>query len=194
MQELIIQAASRTETGSSPCRRMRHKGLVPGVVYGHGQLRNVSLNFRDFNHLLHSMHAEHAVVKCTIDTDDVHVLIKAVQRNGVTHNIAHVDLMIVDLDEIVIVAVPVATLVAELYPSVNCSSSVTLKMPRTSTSPVIRTNPVNVDPDPGVYVNVIPAIAVTPPLATPRSRPRWPSKSSEAVSDFSDFNPTLTRT
>ncbi len=109
MQELIIQAASRTETGSSPCRRMRHKGLVPGVVYGHGQLRNVSLNFRDFNHLLHSMHAEHAVVKCTIDTDDVHVLIKAVQRNGVTHNIAHVDLMIVDLDEIVIVAVPVET-------------------------------------------------------------------------------------
>ena len=109
MQELTIQAASRQKTGTSPCRRMRHQGLVPGIVYGHGQLRPISVNFRDFNNVLHSMHAEHAVVKCKLDTEELHVLIKDVQRNCVTHNISHVDLMIVDLDEIVFVAVPIET-------------------------------------------------------------------------------------
>jgi len=109
MQDLTIQAVNRPDKGSSNCRRMRRKGLVPGVVYGHGQQRNVALNFHDFNHVLHSMHAEHAVIKCTVDKDDLHVLIKDVQRNGVTHNIIHVDLMVVDLDEMVVVAVPLET-------------------------------------------------------------------------------------
>lgn len=109
MQDLTIQAVNRTDMGSPSCRRMRRQGLVPGVVYGHGQQRTIALNFRDFNHVLHSMHAEHAVIKCKVDNDDLHVLIKDVQRNGVTHHIIHVDLMVVDLDETVVVAVPLET-------------------------------------------------------------------------------------
>lgn len=107
MEELVIQATSRPETGSAECRRLRRRGLLPGTIYGHGTLRNITLNAHDFNQLLHRLHAEHAVVKCKVDQDNYDVLIKDVQRHIVTHNIIHVDFMVVDLDEIVTVAIPI---------------------------------------------------------------------------------------
>lgn len=107
MHELVIQATGRQETGSAACRRLRRSGMLPGTIYGHGTVRNIALNAHDFNHLLHRLHAEHAVVKCKVDEDEFDVLIKDVQRNGVTHNIMHVDFLVVDLDELVTVAIPI---------------------------------------------------------------------------------------
>lgn len=107
MDELVIQATSRQQTGSAACRRLRRSGMLPGTIYGHGTVRNIALNAHDFNQLLHRLHAEHAVVKCKVDQDDFDVLIKDVQRNGVTHNIIHVDFLVVDLDEMVTVAIPI---------------------------------------------------------------------------------------
>ncbi|MCX7848337.1 MAG: 50S ribosomal protein L25 [bacterium] len=107
MEELVIQATNRPQTGSAECRRLRRRGLLPGTIYGHGTLRNITLNAHDFNQLLHRLHAEHAVVKCKVDKDNFDVLIKDVQRHTVTHNIIHVDFMVVDLDEVVTVAIPV---------------------------------------------------------------------------------------
>jgi large subunit ribosomal protein L25 len=106
MQDLVLNATTRTDRGSAACRRMRHKGMLPGVMYGHGQQRSIALNYHDFTQMLHKLHAEHAVVKCKVDRDDLDVLIKDVQRNCVSHDIEHVDFLIVDLDEIVNVAVP----------------------------------------------------------------------------------------
>ncbi len=106
MDELVIQATGRQQTGSADCRRLRRNGMLPGTIYGHGTLRNISLNAHDFNQLLHRLHAEHAVVKCKVDQDDFDVLIKDVQRNSVTHSIIHVDFLVVDLDEMVNVAIP----------------------------------------------------------------------------------------
>jgi len=107
MDELVIQATSRQHTGSAACRRLRRSGQLPGTIYGHGTVRNIALNAHDFNQLLHRLHAEHAVVKCKVDQDDFDVLIKDVQRNSVTHNIIHVDFLVVDLDEFVTVAIPI---------------------------------------------------------------------------------------
>jgi large subunit ribosomal protein L25 len=107
MQDLVLTATTRTDRGTAACRRLRHKGMLPGVMYGHGQQRSIALNYHDFTQLLHKLHAEHAVVKCKVDSDDLDVLIKDVQRDGVTHNIEHVDFLIVDLDEIVKVDVPI---------------------------------------------------------------------------------------
>jgi len=106
MQDLILNATTRDVKGTNACRRMRRKGQLPGVVYGHGQQRMITLEAHDFNLLLRKMHAEHAVVQCRVDNEDFSVLIKDVQRDGVLHTIEHVDFLVVDLDEIVTVAVP----------------------------------------------------------------------------------------
>ncbi len=107
MEKLVLQAESRTATGGASGRRLRRKGLIPANVYGHGQSRNVFINFHDFNMLLHAMHSEHAVVKFEVDGEGFDVLIKDVQRDKVTHDIIHIDFLVVDLDEIVRISVQI---------------------------------------------------------------------------------------
>lgn len=107
MDELVLNAVSRTLTGSADCRRLRRDGQVPCVVYGHGEHQNITINLHDFILLLHHMHSEHAVVTLELDGTKQNVLIKDVQRHGVTHTISHIDFMIVDLDETVRISIPV---------------------------------------------------------------------------------------
>ena len=101
MEDLILQAETRESTGGLTARRLRRQGLTPGIVYGHNELKNVSVNYHDFNMLTHVMHSEHAVIKLKIAEQEFDVLIKEVQRNCVTHNITHIDFLVVNLDEVV---------------------------------------------------------------------------------------------
>lgn len=107
MDDLFLKAEPRSLTGTANCRRLRHAGTVPGIVYGHGQHQNVSFNLHEFTLLLHRLHSEHAVVKLHLDDKKLNVLIKDVQRHVVSHIISHIDFLIVDLDETVRVTIPV---------------------------------------------------------------------------------------
>ena len=107
MDDLFLKAELRTQTGTADCRRLRHAGIVPGNVYGHGQLQNVSFKLHDFIVLQHNVQSEHAVVSLHLDGKELNVLIKEVQRHVVTHTISHIDFLIVDLDETVRVTIPV---------------------------------------------------------------------------------------
>jgi len=107
METLFLEAQTRTETGSANGRRLRREGLIPGNIYGHGQSHNVTIASHDLEMLRHKMHSEHAVIKIKKDGKDVDVLVKDIQRHQVTHNIIHVDFLIIDLDEIVTITVSV---------------------------------------------------------------------------------------
>lgn len=108
--ELKMSCARRTAGGSSVARRMRGQGDVPAVVYGHGKNINITLNLHDFTQLMKKMHSEHAVLTLDAEGEVVNVLIKEIQRHRATHNIQHVDFVVVDLDEIVTVSVPIITI------------------------------------------------------------------------------------
>ncbi len=108
--ELKMSCARRTAGGSSVARRMRGQGDVPAVVYGHGKNINITLNLHDFTQLMKQMHSEHAVLTLDAEGEVVNVLIKEIQRHRATHNIQHVDFVVVDLDEIVTVSVPIITI------------------------------------------------------------------------------------
>ena len=108
--ELKMSCARRTAGGSSVARRMRTQGDVPAVVYGHGKNINITLNLHDFTQLMKKMHSEHAVLTLDAEGEVVNVLIKEIQRHRATHNIQHVDFVVVDLDEIVTVSVPIITI------------------------------------------------------------------------------------
>ena len=101
MEDLILKAEKREDVGGLTARRMRRQGLTPGIVYGHNESINVSVNYHEFEMLTHVMHSEHAVIKLNIAGKDFDVLIKEVQRNCVTHNIIHIDFLVINLDEIV---------------------------------------------------------------------------------------------
>lgn len=108
--ELKMACVTRTAGGSSVARRMRAQGDVPAVVYGHGKNMNIALNLHDFSQLMKKMHSEHAVISLDAEGEVVNVLIKEIQRHRATHNIQHVDFVVVNLDEIVTVSLPVVTM------------------------------------------------------------------------------------
>ena len=50
VEQVTLNAEIRTETGSSSCRKMRRSGIVPAVIYGHGEAaRSICLEKYGFN-------------------------------------------------------------------------------------------------------------------------------------------------
>lgn len=100
-----IQASKREITGTRHVRRMRAEGKVPGVLYGHGK-ETVPLTLDQHDVDLAVTHGER-VLELDIQGTDENVLVKEVQYDTFGHELLHVDLARVDLDERVEVSVPV---------------------------------------------------------------------------------------
>ena len=107
MAEIKIAGARRTEFGKGASRRTRRDGLVPAVIYGHGENPiHISLPARELGIALKSSN-----VLLDIDLGD-HVeltLPKSVVRHAIKGTLEHIDLIIVRRGERVVVSVPVNT-------------------------------------------------------------------------------------
>ncbi|MHC4789027.1 MAG: 50S ribosomal protein L25, partial [Planctomycetota bacterium] len=102
-----IEARPREARGSRSCRRLRKQGLIPAVLYGHGE-SNVLLSLRrhDVDHLVE----EHAfIVQVNWDGQRDSAQIKEIQYDALGEHIVHIDLMRISLTETVTVSVPVET-------------------------------------------------------------------------------------
>jgi large subunit ribosomal protein L25 len=106
MPEAVIVAEERAEAGSKASRRLRRKGMIPGIVYGHGQegLR-IAVNAHDFLKMLQTR-ARMFDLKVAGRPDEK-VLIKELQYDSMGDEVVHVDLQRVDLTETVEVMVPI---------------------------------------------------------------------------------------
>lgn len=107
MAEIRIAGARRTEFGKGASRRTRRDGLVPAVIYGHGENPiHISLPARELGVALKSSN-----VLLDIDLGD-HVeltLPKSIVRHAIKGTLEHIDLIIVRRGERVVVSVPVHT-------------------------------------------------------------------------------------
>ncbi|NLF38706.1 50S ribosomal protein L25 [bacterium] len=108
MEQAAIAAQLRKETGTSACRRLRRSDRIPAVLYGRGNVKNLSVQSRDFVTFMHHLRSEHAVVQLAVENEgaSLNVLIKDIQRSKVTHDIIHVDFLEVDLEQVVTISVP----------------------------------------------------------------------------------------
>ena len=111
MAEVRIRAEQRTEFGKGGARRTRRAGLVPAVIYGHGQPpRHISLPAREIGLALRS--DANVLLRLDLDGGSELALAKDVQRDPLKLSIDHVDLIIVRRGEKVTIDVPL-TLVGE---------------------------------------------------------------------------------
>jgi len=101
----VIKASKRPELGTRRVRRLRAKGLIPGVVYGHGE-EPQSITLSEHAVELAVLHGER-LLELEVDGKKQNVLIKDVQYDTFGHTVLHVDLARVDLDERVEVTVPI---------------------------------------------------------------------------------------
>ncbi|HEX8523922.1 MAG TPA: 50S ribosomal protein L25 [Tepidisphaeraceae bacterium] len=104
VQSIKITANPRSELGSRANKRLRDKGLVPGVVYGHKEaVVTVTLPKKELvGHLNHGAH----LFELGVDGKNETVLVKEVQYDHLGAEVLHVDFARVSLDETVDVTVP----------------------------------------------------------------------------------------
>ncbi len=104
MQIAEIQGETRQPGSHHSNDQLRRRGLVPAVIYGHGQANEyVALSLHDTNLALeHMLH----VIKVRRDGKEEQYLIKDVQYDHLQQAPIHVDLMRVDVTERVRVKVP----------------------------------------------------------------------------------------
>ena len=100
--ELTVE--SRSEMGSRANKRLRDKGLVPAVIYGHKEaVLPVKLNRKEVStHINRGAH----LFALKLGGQSENVLIKDVQYNHLGDEVLHVDFTRVDLNERVTVTVP----------------------------------------------------------------------------------------
>ncbi|GID94402.1 50S ribosomal protein L25 [Amorphoplanes digitatis] len=114
MSEVKISAEPRTEFGKGGARRTRRAGLVPAVLYGHGEAPvHIALPAREFAAAIrHGGLNQVFTIDVVGGTGATLALPKAIQRDPIKDTYEHVDLIIVKRGEKVQVDVPV-TLVGD---------------------------------------------------------------------------------
>ena len=97
MSEVKISAEPRTEFGKGGARRTRRAGLVPAVLYGHGEKpQHIALPAREFAAAIRHGGLNQVF---TIDINGASgttlALPKAIQRDPIKDTYEHVDLLVV---------------------------------------------------------------------------------------------------
>lgn len=104
--ELVVQPRESTERGG---KKLRRQDLVPGVVYGHRvDSESVQVAQRELERVYLRAGSTGLVdLKIGEDAAPRKVFIHKVQRDPVTHNLRHVDFMVINMREEMTVAVSI---------------------------------------------------------------------------------------
>jgi large subunit ribosomal protein L25 len=112
MALLELNAALRTDTGKGAAHRLRAVNRIPGIVYGPGEDNvMVALDTRDFDKMIRQAAGSSIVINLKVagegKAQDLHCLIKEMQRDPVTSRPIHIDLLHVSMNKPVTSSVPV---------------------------------------------------------------------------------------
>ncbi|WP_433792220.1 50S ribosomal protein L25/general stress protein Ctc [Actinoplanes sp. CA-252034] len=101
MSEVKISAEPRTEFGKGGARRTRRAGLVPAVLYGHGEKpQHIALPAREFAAAIrHGGINQIFTIDIAGNSAATLALPKAIQRDPIRDTFEHVDLLIVKRGE-----------------------------------------------------------------------------------------------
>ncbi|MFH0855343.1 MAG: 50S ribosomal protein L25 [Candidatus Omnitrophota bacterium] len=114
MEELLLDAEARQETGRGKVKDLRDKGFVPAVMYADGKnALSLKLSHRQLVQLIHHHRIEGVIINLNIKDDKkqkVHpCLIKEIQHDPVSEEIIHVDFNQISLTKAIKVNVPVVS-------------------------------------------------------------------------------------
>ena len=105
MAEIKINGTPRTEFGKGASRRARRDGLVPAVIYGHGEKpQHITLPAKEIGVALKQANV---LLDISINGKNELTLPKAIVRDPLKQILEHIDLVLVRRGEKVVVSVPV---------------------------------------------------------------------------------------
>jgi large subunit ribosomal protein L25 len=108
--EIVLEVASRDETGKNACRRLRAKGKIPGNVYGLDRPPfMVAVDPAQIEKLLRLESGANTIFSLALEGQERRreAMIKELQRDPVTELPVHVDFVRVDPTQAVHVQIPI---------------------------------------------------------------------------------------
>jgi large subunit ribosomal protein L25 len=111
MDFVELKANLREEKGKELNKKLRHAGLVPGVVYKKGEASvSLKIDSKSLLKVLHTDAGENVIIKLFVEEDKKKkeriVVIKEIQRDPVKDILVHLDLNEISLTETLKVKVP----------------------------------------------------------------------------------------
>ena len=106
MAEIVVAAESRTETGKNVNRRLRTRGLIPGVLYGaKKEAVPVAVSPKEITSILRSKTGENTLFDLEIAGNRRKVILKEFQVEPIKGSLLHADFYEVALDKAIEVKV-----------------------------------------------------------------------------------------
>ena len=102
MQQIRIEAHKREVSGKGAARSMRRAGQMPAILYGRkDEVIPVQIETRGFLDFLHN-YGENAFINLEIaDHGTENVMIREIQRDPVSNQLLHTDLLRISMDELI---------------------------------------------------------------------------------------------
>ena len=108
-QQLSLSIERRQGAGTTKARALRHRGKIPGVVYGHGSSETIAVERRALDDLLHHG-GRTTLIELKLDGKKFDTaLVREVQIDPVSRKAIHIDLQRVSANETVHATVPIVT-------------------------------------------------------------------------------------
>jgi large subunit ribosomal protein L25 len=104
-----LEGRVRPGTGKGPARQARRDGLIPGVMYGHGETPvTLAVPKREFELAMKTAKGSNVIVGLKLDGGaEQTAIIREVQRDPISHDILHLDFHHISLTERVTIEVNV---------------------------------------------------------------------------------------
>ncbi|MDR0915394.1 MAG: 50S ribosomal protein L25 [Endomicrobium sp.] len=107
MSKLTLNAELRKKIDNLSL--LRQKGYIPAIVYGKNiTSQSIYIDSKLFNLILQH-NGDNAIIDLYIQKSVITVIIKALQRDIITHKVIHVDFHIVVLEHLIEVSIPIHT-------------------------------------------------------------------------------------
>lgn len=102
--EFDLSVSGRELIGTSNAKKLRKKGLIPGIVYGHGERsKSILIPIQDLDRLLKKIAHDVVIVKLSIDSSrKTRCVLKSIQVDPLTDRPTHVDFQILKKEPIII--------------------------------------------------------------------------------------------
>ncbi len=110
MQQILLDAKVRNETGTGISRRLRRQGRVPAIVYGRKENPlTLEVMEKEFAKVVGLATGQNAIISLNLDKDgsEILALVKDVQYHPVTDKLLHVDFYRISLRDKITVSVAV---------------------------------------------------------------------------------------
>jgi len=103
-----IKGETRNVFGKNASRRIRQEGMIPAILYDTDTVSiPLTLNKKDVFAILKAETGENTIFKISFNSETRNTMIKELQRDPVTDEILHADLIQIVMDNIISVSVPI---------------------------------------------------------------------------------------